>query len=45
MTEFETRLGSKDGGVDPDWSRGVVTDQYDNIYITGDFCNMAVFGN
>jgi len=41
----DTLWARRMGGVDPDWSRGIAVDQFDNIYITGDFVNMAVFGN
>lgn len=41
----DTVWAKRFGGVDPDWSRGIAIDQYDNIYITGEFCNMAVFEN
>lgn len=33
------------GGVNPDWGRGITIDQEENIYLTGDFANIAVFDN
>ena len=31
------------GGTEPDWGRSLSIDQFDNIYMTGDFVNFAVF--
>jgi len=33
------------GDIAPDWGRALAVDSDNNIYITGDFVNMAVFGN
>ena len=33
----------RSGNVNPDWGRGLAVDQYDNVYMTGDFTNIAVF--
>lgn len=31
------------GGTNPDWGRSIALDQFDNIYLTGDFVNFAIF--
>lgn len=37
--------GRRMGGIYPDWGRGVTLDNDNNIYVTGDFVNIAVFEN
>jgi hypothetical protein len=41
----DTLWARKMGYVDPDWGRGITVDSDDNIYVTGDFVNMAIFGS
>ncbi len=35
----------RDGGKFADWGRAVCTDKNSNVYVTGDFCDTASFGN